>query len=196
MTPEELVRTHLPLLRRVAAQQRRPRMLPMYELEDLAQMGFRGLVQASERFDPAVGVKFSTFAYRRIRGAIIDELRRRDWVPRQVRASGEETPIIGSLSWPAPTPNGMDGDVLEVGDLIEGPAAPLDEGLERADLHAALRRLLDERELTVIVGSYFRGLRLAVVADEMGLTESRVCQIRQKALAKLRLGLPRLGIAA
>ncbi len=194
MNPEELVRTHLPLLSRVAAHLWRPAMLPMYELEDLAQMGFRGLVQAAERFDPARGVKFSSFAYRRIRGAIIDEIRKRDWVPRQVRIRCEETPIIGSLSWPAPTPDGMDGN--EVGDLIEGPSAPLDEGLERQDLHMALRRLLDEQELTVIVGSYFRGLRLAVVADEMGLTESRVCQIRQKALAKLRLGLPRLGIAA
>ncbi|HXE56686.1 MAG TPA: FliA/WhiG family RNA polymerase sigma factor [Gemmatimonadales bacterium] len=56
------------------------------ELDDLIGAGTLGLVQALESFDLDRGLAFSTFAMRRIRGAILDELRSRDWVPRSVRA--------------------------------------------------------------------------------------------------------------
>lgn len=53
---------------------------------DLVSYGMFGLIDAIERFDPARGVKFETYAVARIRGAIIDELRAIDWVPRSVRS--------------------------------------------------------------------------------------------------------------
>ena len=52
---------------------------------DLVSSGVFGLIDAIERFDPAVGVKFETFAVPRIRGAVYDGLRELDWVPRSVR---------------------------------------------------------------------------------------------------------------
>ena len=52
---------------------------------DLASYGIIGLIDAIERFDPGLNVKFETYAIPRIRGAIIDELRSIDWVPRSVR---------------------------------------------------------------------------------------------------------------
>ncbi len=55
------------------------------ELEELISAGTVGLVQALEGFDPARGLAFSTYAVPRIRGAILDELRSRDWTPRSVR---------------------------------------------------------------------------------------------------------------
>lgn len=54
--------------------------------EDLVQTGIMGLITATVRFDPSVGTAFSTFAGRRIEGAIIDMLRNADWAPRSVRA--------------------------------------------------------------------------------------------------------------
>lgn len=57
----------------------------MLEKGDLIQFGVLGLLDAVERFDIARGVAFSTYAVNRIRGAIQDELRRIDWVPRSVR---------------------------------------------------------------------------------------------------------------
>ncbi len=55
------------------------------EHTDLVSYGIFGLIDAIERFDPGKGVKFATYAVTRIRGAIIDELRKVDWVPRSVR---------------------------------------------------------------------------------------------------------------
>lgn len=55
------------------------------ELDDLLQAGALGLLEAAQRFDPSQGASFSTFAGIRIRGAMIDELRRYDWSPRSSR---------------------------------------------------------------------------------------------------------------
>jgi len=60
------------------------------ELSDLVNTGFIGLVEAMAKFDPARGVKFETYAVPRIRGAILDELRSLDWVPRSTRAKSRE----------------------------------------------------------------------------------------------------------
>ena len=56
------------------------------ERDDLVQIGMMGLLDAVERFSPALGVKFDTYAVSRIRGTILDEMRRLDWVPRSVHA--------------------------------------------------------------------------------------------------------------
>ncbi|WNM23423.1 FliA/WhiG family RNA polymerase sigma factor [Demequina capsici] len=56
------------------------------ELGDLVSYGMFGLIDAVEKFEPARGFKFETYASQRVRGAIIDELRAADWVPRSVRA--------------------------------------------------------------------------------------------------------------
>jgi RNA polymerase sigma factor for flagellar operon FliA len=56
---------------------------------DLASYGTFGLIDALEKFEPSRGVKFETYAIARIRGAIIDELRAIDWVPRSVRAKAK-----------------------------------------------------------------------------------------------------------
>lgn len=55
------------------------------ELSDLVSFGILGLIQAVERFDPDQGIKFSTYAAARIRGAILDELRAQDWISRSSR---------------------------------------------------------------------------------------------------------------
>ena len=57
---------------------------------DLVSAGVFGLIDAVERFDPARGVKFETFAVPRIRGAVFDGLRSLDWVPRSVRSRARE----------------------------------------------------------------------------------------------------------
>jgi RNA polymerase sigma factor FliA len=61
------------------------RMPPHVEVADLVSYGLGGLIEAVERFDPARGVRFESYASTRIRGAIFDELRSLDWVPRRVR---------------------------------------------------------------------------------------------------------------
>jgi len=60
------------------------------ELDDLVGSGAFGLIRAVESFDPAREVKFETYASHKIRGAILDELRNLDWVPRSVRQKARE----------------------------------------------------------------------------------------------------------
>jgi RNA polymerase sigma factor for flagellar operon FliA len=60
------------------------------ELSDLVSTGVIGLIEAFSNFDPERGVKFETYAVPRIRGAILDELRALDWVPRSTRAKSRE----------------------------------------------------------------------------------------------------------
>ncbi|EPZ8122882.1 RNA polymerase sigma factor FliA [Yersinia enterocolitica] len=60
------------------------------ELDDLIQAGAIGLLTAIDHFDPKKGIGLSTYITRRIRWAMIDELRERDWVPRRVRSNGRE----------------------------------------------------------------------------------------------------------
>lgn len=80
----ELLTQYLPQVRRqaLALQVRLPSSI---ELDDLMQAGMVGLLEALGRFDASQGASFATFASQRIRGAMIDELRSRDWLPRSVR---------------------------------------------------------------------------------------------------------------
>lgn len=66
------------------------------EFEDLVGAGTLGLVQALEGFDLSRGLAFSTYAMRRIRGSILDELRSRDWRPRSVRSKGRAMATVVS----------------------------------------------------------------------------------------------------
>ncbi len=91
-TPEirqRLLSKYVPLVRNVASRMAMgfPRSV---ELSDLINTGVIGLVEAFGNFDPDRGVKFETYAVPRIRGAILDELRALDWVPRSTRAKARE----------------------------------------------------------------------------------------------------------
>ncbi|HSI82074.1 MAG TPA: FliA/WhiG family RNA polymerase sigma factor [Solirubrobacterales bacterium] len=86
---ERLVVAYSPLVKFIAG--RLASGLPSHVDEsDLISYGLIGLIGAIERFDPAKGIKFETFAVARVKGAIIDELRSLDWVPRSVRARARE----------------------------------------------------------------------------------------------------------
>ncbi|SYZ74256.1 RNA polymerase sigma factor WhiG [Candidatus Zixiibacteriota bacterium] len=89
MVRARLLRRYLPLVRNVAGRMAIgfPRSV---ELSDLINTGVIGLVEAFRNFDPGRGVKFETYAVPRIRGAILDELRALDWVPRSTRARSRE----------------------------------------------------------------------------------------------------------
>src|ERR1043166_5789023 len=86
---EQLVVAYSPLVKYVAG--RMSSGLPAHvEESDLISYGLIGLINAIERFDLDREIKFETYAITRIKGAIIDELRALDWVPRSVRAKARE----------------------------------------------------------------------------------------------------------
>ncbi|MCD2189529.1 FliA/WhiG family RNA polymerase sigma factor [Actinomycetospora soli] len=86
---DRLVLHYAPLVKYVAG--RVGTGLPSHvDVADLVQCGIFGLVDAIERFEPDRGRKFEVYAMQRIRGAILDELRSQDWVPRSVRSRARE----------------------------------------------------------------------------------------------------------
>ncbi|GAA4619433.1 RNA polymerase sigma factor WhiG [Saccharopolyspora hordei] len=86
---DRLVLHYAPLVKYVAG--RVGTGLPSHvEVSDLIQSGIFGLVDAIEKFEPERGLKFETYAMQRIRGAILDDLRAQDWVPRSVRSRARD----------------------------------------------------------------------------------------------------------
>lgn len=87
---ESLILEHMPLLQHIAG--RLALELPSrVERDDLVGWGMLGLIGAADAFEPERGLKFSTYAYSRIRGAMLDELRRQDFLPRGRRESVRDT---------------------------------------------------------------------------------------------------------
>ncbi|SHG08930.1 RNA polymerase, sigma 28 subunit, SigD/FliA/WhiG [Streptoalloteichus hindustanus] len=86
---DRLVLHYAPLVKYVAG--RVGTGLPSHvDVADLVQSGIFGLVDAIEKFEPERGLKFETYAMQRIRGAILDDLRAQDWVPRSVRSRARD----------------------------------------------------------------------------------------------------------
>lgn len=90
LTSEDLlVRQHTPLVRRVALQLV-ARLPANVELDDLMQAGLMGLLDAARRYREMADAQFETYATTRIRGAMLDELRSQDWLPRSVRSKSRQ----------------------------------------------------------------------------------------------------------
>lgn len=86
---EAFIRQYAPLVKYVAGKVA-VGMPTSVEFDDLVGFGVFGLIDAIDKYDPAKNVKFKTYAVTRIRGAIFDELRSIDWVPRSVRQKTRE----------------------------------------------------------------------------------------------------------
>jgi RNA polymerase sigma factor for flagellar operon FliA len=222
---EALLAEHISLVHHVARQIHR-RVSSDVELDELVSAGTMGLIEALERFEPTRGLAFSTFAVPRVRGAILDELRKIDHVPSSMRRRtrtlstarealrhelgrepvGEEVAEMLGLELPAlwkleaeaegTMRVALDGSGTEDGDDTPHaqPMAAEDHGgveeritldQETAILRETILRL-SQQERTVLTLYYFEELKLHEIASVLEVTESRVSQIRQKAVTKLR----------
>jgi RNA polymerase sigma factor for flagellar operon FliA len=189
--------------------------------DDLVSAGMAGLAQAARSFDPSRGISFQRFASARIRGALLDELRSRDWASRSVRAKARDlaqttdqlTSKLGRQPSPAEIAQAMgasegeleaintdvyralvlnfdalpiDGNAEEV--LLSDQSGPDDDVLDnekRAYLVAAVEHL-PERLRRVVIGYFFEELPMQVLAEELGVTDSRISQMRAEALGLLK----------
>ena len=197
--------------------------------DDLVQAGMVALVETAGRYDESRGVAFSTFAGRRIEGAILDVVRRDDWLPRSVRVKARElaaveqrlveeststpteaavaeaadmTPaelsilrskirkgIVMALDRPVTNADGSStlGDMIADDDAVD----PL-EGLEQTEMKAYIRsaiHLLPERHRLVVVAYFLEGRPMDEIATMLGVTQSRISQIKDDALRRIRGGL-------
>jgi len=183
--------------------------------DDLWSAGALGLLEAARRFDAARDVKFETFAAHRIQGAMLDELRRMDHLPRRLRAQADEVErargrLAQALSR-EPTgeelaaETGLGSEELaavlgaaqpqvEALDTLQSDGTPADERLEREQLLGAVSAAvaaLPERLQTLLALHYVEGLTYREIAKILDISEPRVCQLHGDALARLRGAGPR-----
>jgi RNA polymerase sigma factor for flagellar operon FliA len=186
--------------------------------DDLWSAGAMGLLDAANRFDAARDVRFETFAEHRIRGAMLDELRRMDHLPRRLRAQADEVQRArGRLAQALqrePTTEELSSEVgLAVEDLgaIEGmvqphladvdeyaaPSASAEDDASRAEIRSAVVGAiggLPERLRLVLSLHYVEGLTYREIARILDVSEPRVCQIHAEAMAQLRSVLAERGV--
>lgn len=184
-------------------------------IEDLESAGREGLMSAAQRFDPERGVPFRRFANYRVRGAMIDALRRESDLPRRVRRQLqglEDTQALNEAAseQPAPpTPASADAALAEhlanlatalATGLVSAPAfddgdpiavdqaEPVDERLAREQLRVMVQQAVTElpdQERALVQGHYFEGRRFDEVSAELGLSKSWGSRLHSRAVARL-----------
>jgi RNA polymerase sigma factor for flagellar operon FliA len=232
---DAILRENLSLVHHVARQLSRSLAVEA-DFDELVSAGTIGLMTAVKSFDARRGLAFSTFAVPRIRGSILDELRRQDHVPRSVRRKARDisrareqlmrrlgrmpedsemasalctdvhtlwrwqAEVEGSVHLSLTATAGDEGSTVPTrAELLSNEEEGVDERLSREGEVALLREAilrLNDQERTVLSLYYFEELKSADIAEVLGISESRVSQIRSKALGRLRSELAPLGVTA
>lgn len=223
---DQLLNEHLGLVHHVARKLSKT-LATNVDLDELVSCGTIGLMNALDSFDASRGLAFSTFAAPRIRGAILDELRRQDHVPRSIRKKSRDlagarealTRRLGHLpddqmlaehlevdldtlwKWQADvegifhlpldvSPSTQESNAPAPAELLSGDDGErIEDQLSFDEEVGAMREALlglKEQERIVLTLYYFEELKLHEIATILELTESRISQIRSKAIQKLR----------
>ncbi|MEK6608307.1 MAG: sigma-70 family RNA polymerase sigma factor [Myxococcota bacterium] len=211
----------MPIVRRTAAQYARKVPRAMRDQSDLEQAGAQGLWEATLRLDPRQEAAFCGFAAQRVRGAVLDELRRIDPLTRDQRKQLRDTRAaeqrIEATTGRAATEEEIAGKlgvsvdshrarlqtfaaarpvvarVIDDGPAFEPVAATAEadpeqlasQGEERARVAEAFATL-PVRLQAVLSLYYVQERTLREIGAELGVTESRVCQLHGEAIAKMR----------
>lgn len=224
--PNELVESHLYLVQHIVNHlaSRYPRHI---DRSELWSAGASGLVDASRRYDPATGVPFARYASIRIRGAIIDSTRSRDWATRSLRRDMRE---LDSAASEFEQGHGRAASIEELAEQLgltteqvaarqsaaqaamllhlDQPVSAVpeegtygdriperqernlpEEALEQQELVGTTRvavEHLPEVQRRVVEEYFFEGRLLRDIADDLGVTEARVSQIRSEALTAVQ----------
>lgn len=218
----QLVLQYSPLVKYVAGRVRSE--LPAnVDSADLVSEGVIGLIDAIDKYEPERGLQFQTYAVPRIRGAILDSIRAADWVPRSVRSRIREIDRAGNTLRHrlARTPTDQELaeeagiTVAELRQVREKPtyvASAADDELanvtevasqfeelfevdETRDLLIQAVGKLPERDQVVIALYFFEGFTLGEIGLILQVTESRVSQLRTRAIGALRTSMTELLLA-
>jgi len=215
----QLITEHTDIARRIALKMAR-RCPDWVAREDLVAAGMLGLIEAADRYDETRKEPFLSFAEFRIRGAVLDELRRGDLLPRRVRQlarkvsnavreleNGGETPtdqrVADALGVSLDHYRSGLAHLVNVGvDPIDDTTSTLqadlrlapDEQAAHSQLLTRVRAALDKleaRDVTILGLHYIEDLTYQEISKTLGITPSRVCQLLWRAVERLRA---RLGV--
>jgi RNA polymerase sigma factor for flagellar operon FliA len=157
--------------------------------QDLRQNACLGLMHAASRYDAAKGIPFGAYARRRIRGEVLDGLRRDDHISRHARAKARaEGADADAGPVPLVYPDALVGDVL----------APDEYAVENQceELIQEALEFLPARERLVMLAYYFSGKFMREIGADLGVAELRVSQIHARGLELLRAHFENIGVTS
>lgn len=184
---QRLLEEFTPLVRKIAGgfQRKLPRNVLR---EDLIAAGMSGLWDAIRRHPDGGDDSFEWYVRVRIRGAILDELRAQDWLPRRARAAAEAN--AGTDAY-VPPPS-----VVRIDDVSEweqnrclADASSSESAVAAKFTQETLAKaveLLPERERHIVSSHYFRGVKFKDLGAELGVSEPRISQLHSRAIARLK----------
>ncbi|MGL5667640.1 MAG: RNA polymerase sigma factor FliA [Shewanella sp.] len=215
---QRVIRQYLPLVKRIVSQMR-SHCGVMLSPEDMEQIGMMALLESLRRYPGELDNGFISFAGQRIRGAILDELRRLDWRPRPVRQQAHElNDVVRRLSREmgrepsdieVATALGLSAEdyreclysiqaesMKSLDELLTAGEHPIDRGnnVEKLLLKQTLVKIiskLNAREQLILSLYYHHELNLKEIALVLGLTETRICQLHKSAISQLKIILQR-----
>lgn len=189
---DTLIREHADLVQ-LHARKVRKEVSARIDFDDLVGYGNRGLVEAAQRFDPSRGVAFSTFAYLRIRGAMLDGLRTMGWYSRadyarwrDAEESSEAGESIGGEAAPVYIV------ALEAAAGVSDGLVATDTAVDVARATAAIREAiadLPELERELMERHFVKGENQDSAAAALGISKSWACRVIQRAEAAIRVRL-------
>jgi RNA polymerase sigma factor for flagellar operon FliA len=197
---DAMVLLHQGLVRAIAWKIHR-RAMSRVDLDDLIAYGQIGLLEAIRGFDAAKGTAFVTFAWYRIRGAILDGLNRMDWFDRAAyERGGFEVAAAAARESALPQPagatrRGVSREDIEVASAAGDDPLPAEEVMHR-ELLAFLRQLvsgLPDREAALIRGMFYEGRTLTEAARRVGISTAWASRLQTRTLADLRVALEQRG---
>jgi len=166
--------------------------LNVVEEKDYFQFGVEGLSEAIDRFDPDFGTKFETYAIQRIRGKIIDELRKLQIKPRTNYQNQDPNKVVYrnvSIDQPYDSEDGF-----TLSDIIPSEyELPDDEyhALERKELLVQAIKDLNERDRLIITLYYYEHMNYKEISKILNITVSRVSQLHSKIMKELKKKIER-----
>lgn len=188
MVAQELLERYTPLVRKIAGgfQRKLPRNVLR---EDLLAAGMSGLWDAIRRHGHTAGDSFEWYVRVRVRGAILDELRAQDWLPRRARAAAASATAETGEYVPPPAVVRLD-DVSEweqsrcLSQLCSSESAVAAKFTQETLVRAVEQ--LPERERHIVASHYFRGVKFKDLGAELGVSEPRISQLHSRAMQRLK----------
>lgn len=207
----EIAEYYLPLVKIVCS--RLAVSLPQHlDKDDLLSSGFFGLLDAIDRFDPTRNIKFETYAGVRIRGAMIDYLRAKDWLPVSMRQkirkyeqtlsrlenelgrAATDAELAAALSISRDELKTLENQcnaatIIPLEDYLKTDTADATDATQLFELKDELAKALErlpERERLVVTLYYYEELTLKEISAVMHLTEARISQLHTKAIFRMR----------
>lgn len=188
-----------------------------FTLEDLQQVGIMGLIDSAEKFDSNRKVKFSSYSSLRVRGAILDEIRKLDWASRNYRTKlkkyNNKKENVFKLEKRLVNHTDLDISLSEFNKIYGGCQgvynidnydktnnekyfcyySTIQEDLEKENIFEIVNSLINivliERDRNILHLYYFKNLTMKQIAEKYNLTESGISLIIKKSLKSINVAL-------